>query len=629
MGRSSFMDDDAQAGLVINRRALVLGAGAGALFLTLSGRLGWLQIVEGKRYAMLAEDNRISVKILPPLRGQIVDRYGVPLADNARNYRVVVIPEQARPIEETMRVLQDKLALSDREVAVVLKQAKVSRSFAPIDVRDYLSWEQVATVEVNLPDLPGVSIEEGYVRTYPFSDATAHLIGYVGTPSEKETENVGAKQNALLRTPGFRIGKGAMERALEADLRGSAGNQEVEVNVRGRVVRELSRKEPVHGERLSLSIDADLQQQLQARLSKERSASAVIMDVHTGEVYALASYPSFDPNQFSRQLTHALWQELLNDERAPLANKAVAGQYPPGSTFKMVTALAALEAGIIDENTHFHCPGHYNLGNIRFHCWRKEGHGNVNVVTALEQSCDTFFYEVGNRLGIDRIAAMARRLGLGERLDIELAEEQPGLVPDKDWKKRGRPKDPKWHPGETINASIGQGYLLTTPLQLATMVSRLVNGGKAVKPWLVGYAEGQQVHDGVYPDIGLNKDHLELVLRGMWQVVNRPSGTAFASRLKMDTATMGGKTGTSQVQRITAAQRAAGVKNEDLPWKQRHHALFVGYAPTEAPRYAIGVVVEHGVGGSKAAAPIARDLLTLALKRNPSATKIESQGAQS
>lgn len=628
MFRNHFIDDDAQAGLVINRRALVLGAGAGALFFTLSGRLAWLQIVDGKRYAMLAEDNRISVKILPPLRGQIVDRYGVPLADNARNYRVTIIPEQARPVEQTMRELQRKLSLTDREVESVLKQAKTNRSFVPIDVRDYLSWEQVATVEVNLPDLPGVSVEEGYVRMYPFSEATAHLVGYVGTPSEKETENVGAKQGALLRTPGFRIGKGAMERALEADLRGSAGTQEVEVNVRGRVVRELSRKEPVHGERLALSIDADLQQQLQARLAQERSASAVLMDVHSGEVYALASNPSFDPNQFSRQLTNALWQELLNDERAPLANKAVAGQYPPGSTFKMITALAGLEAGVIDENTHVHCPGHYNLGNIRFHCWRKEGHGSVNVVTALEQSCDTFFYEVGNRLGIDRIATMARRLGLGERLGIELAEEQPGIVPDKEWKKRARPKDPKWHPGETINASIGQGYLLATPLQLATMVSRLVNGGKAVKPWLVGFSEGQMVHDGVYPDLNLNPHHLELVLRGMWQVVNKASGTAYGSRLKLPDQTMGGKTGTSQVQRITAAQRAAGVKNEDLPWRQRHHALFVGYAPTENPQYAIGVVVEHGVGGSKAAAPIARDLLTLALKRNPATTKIQNGGAK-
>lgn len=614
------MDDDALIAARMTRRSLIMGAGAGVVFLTLTGRLAWLQVAQGTRYKKLAEDNRINVKILPPLRGQIVDRFGVPLADNARNFRVVITPEQARPLKDVLAVLARKLGLRDDEVDKVLKEAKRAPSFATLEVRDYLTWEQVAVVEVNLPDLPGVAIEEGWARLYPFAEGTAHIVGYVGAPAKED-----GTADPLLRVPGFRVGKSGMERALESGLRGIGGAQEVEVNVRGREVRELSRRDAENGERLTLSLDAELQQQLQDRLAQERSASAVIMDVHSGEVYALCSHPSFDPNQFSRQLTTGLWQELLNDETKPLSNKAVAGQYPPGSTFKMVTALAALEAGVINEHTSVFCPGHYNFGGMKFHCWKTEGHGTMNVVSALQQSCDVFFYEIGNRVGIDRIARTARRLGLGDKLGIELAEEQPGLVPDRDWKRRSRKE--KWLPGETINASIGQGYMLTTPLQLATMTARLVNGGRGVKPWLVGYADSRLVHDGKYPELGFKPEHLDLIMEGMWRVVNAPGGTAYGSRLKLDGVTMGGKTGTSQVRRITAAMRAAGVKNETLPWKHRHHALFVGYAPAESPRYAIGVVVEHGVGGSKAAAPVAKDLLTLALKRDPAKTKMEGGGA--
>lgn len=621
--RLSF-DDDNFMQVRLDRRSLFLGAGAGLLTFGILSRLAWLQVVQGRKYAMLAEDNRINVKILPPLRGMIVDRFGVPLADNTRNFRLVITPEQAKPLKATLARLQKMLALSDREVDAVLKAAKQAPSFVALEVRDYLTWDQLATVEVHSPDLPGVSIEEGWTRLYPFAEATAHLVGYVGAPTKDE-----AGDNPLLYVPGFRIGKSAMEKALEPGLRGIAGESQVEVNVLGREVRELARRDPEAGDRLTLSVDAELQQQLQARLSQERSASAVIMDVHTGEVYALASSPSFDPNQFSRQLTNALWQEVLGDETTPLTNKAVSGQYPPGSTFKMVTAMAALEAGIINEHTSFFCPGHYNLGSMKFHCWKPDGHGTVNVVAALEKSCDTFFYEVANRTGIIRIGDMARRLGLGERLGIELAEEQPGLVPTPEWKakrvRERRKSDPtaiaKWLPGETIVAAIGQGYMLTTPLQLATMTARLVNGGKAVKPWLVHYSDQQEVHNGIYPDLGLKQEHLKLVMDGMWRVVNSPSGTAHRSRLRMDNITMGGKTGTAQVQRITAAQRAAGIKNDSLPWKQRHHALFVGYAPAEAPQYAIAVVVEHGVGGSLAAAPIARDLVTLTINRDPARMK--------
>lgn len=621
MAGRMMLDDETQMLAGISRRAFVVGGAAGFVYLTLAGRLAWLQVVDGQRYATLAEDNRINARILMPLRGQIIDRFGVPIADNTRNYRAVITPEQAKPIEMVLKNLQQKLGLRDSEIDSLLKESKKSKSFTPIIVRDFLNWDQVATIEVSLPDLPGVSIDEGYARLYPFGEATAHVVGYVAAPSKDE-----AGKDPLLKMPGYRIGKTGMEKALDDDLRGRAGDQQVEVNVVGREVRELGHRDAIPGQRLTLSLDAELQQQLHARLSKERSASAVVMDVKTGEVYALGSYPAFDPNIFARSIPKALWDELNDpkNEEHPLTNKAVSGQYPPGSTFKMVTAMAGLEAGIINEHTTVHCPGHYNFGSMLFHCWKKEGHGTMNVVSALQQSCDTFFYEIGNRTGIDRIAAMARKLGLGERLGIELAEEQPGLMPDPEWKKRVRKE--KWHPGETINASIGQGTVLTTPLQLATMTARLVNGGRAVLPWLVAYANEAQVHNGEYPDLKFNPENLKLVMRGMWDVVNTQGGTAYASRLKIPDMTMGGKTGTSQVRRITMAMRNAGVKNEDLPWKDRHHALFVGYAPAESPRYAIAVIVEHGVGGSKAAAPVARDILTLALQRDPARSRIQAEG---
>lgn len=468
-----------------------------------------------------------------------------------------------------------------------------------------------------MPDLPGMSIDMGEERHYPFTDATAHVIGYVGAASKKDQET---DKDPLLTLPKFQVGKIGIERTFDKELRGKAGSSEVEVNVIGREVRELNNLQSQEGKRVVLSIDAELQRFAQQRLASERSASAVIMDVHSGEIYALASYPGFDPNYFTGGISHERYEELRSDITLPLINKAVAGQYPPGSTFKMITALAALEAGVVTENTTCFCPGHYTLGNTRFHCWKPSGHGTVNVVMALEQSCDTYFYKLSTDLGIKKIAAMAHRLGLGQVFDMELKEERAGLVPDEDWKKKNRGE--VWHPGETVIASIGQGYMLATPLQLAVMTARIVNGGKAVKPWMAGYVGEERVKRGVWEDLKLNPKHVATVMRGMERVVNEQRGTAYGSRIKIEGLSMGGKTGTAQVKRITKQERATGVKNEDLAWQFRHHALFVGYGPVDNPRYACSVVVEHGVGGSKVAAPVARDLLTMALQRDPASKPI-------
>jgi penicillin-binding protein 2 len=605
------IDRDSDRIKMFTRRAFIIGGFQVCLFGALGSRLAWLQIAQSGKYKTLSDDNRINLKILPPSRGIITDRNGILLAENGQNFRAVVVPEQTESLEKALQRLGKIIAITPDDIKRVLKLAKKSPSFLELEVKDNLVWEDVARVEVNLPDLPGVSIDVGDVRHYPLGEPTAHLIGYVGAVAKGEQSD-----DPLLTMPDFKIGKSGLEKAFDQRLRGSAGTAEIEVNVVGREVQEVARKEGKSGERLKLTIDAELQLYTQDRLAVERSASAVVMDAQTGAVYALASYPAFDPNVFSRGISAELWEKLLADPSLPLTNKAVSGQYPPGSTFKMVTAMAALEAGVINEHTTAFCPGHFQFGKIRFHCWKKEGHGTVDVRTALEQSCDTFFYTLASNLGIDRLEAMARKLGLGDKLGIGLDEERPGFVPSKRWKATR--EDKVWHPGETVNAVIGQGYMLTTPLQLATMTARLVNGGRAVKPYLTGVIGNESGAPAVeWESLNFKKKHLDIVRQGMERVVTSQRGTAYGSRILEEGMAMGGKTGTAQVKRITMDERNRGVKNENLPWKFRHHALFVGYAPIEAPRYVCSVVVEHGVGGSKAAAPMAHDLLLKVQQLNP------------
>ena len=609
------MQNDIKSNKIFSRRAFVIG-GLQVCFLGALGvRLAWLQISQGQRYKTLSDKNRINTKMMAPSRGQIVDRFGVPLAVNAQNFRVLVVPEQTEDLEQALRQLQKLVPVEESRIERVLERAKKMASFVPLEVRDDLTWEEVAKIEVNLPELAGMSIDVGEIRSYPYGTSTAHVVGYVGLPSKGELTD-----DAVLTLPGFKIGKTGIEKKLDLELRGKPGAAQVEVNVVGREVRELGHQKSIPGNRAILSIDGELQRFVQKRLAKEVSASAAIMDVHTGEVYALASYPSFDPNMFTHGLSAAVWEELLADPGHPLTNKAVAGQYPPGSTFKMVTVLAGLQAGKITPGRTSYCSGHYTYGGDRFHCWKSTGHGTVNVIQALEQSCDVYFYEVATEIGIDKIAETARQLGLGKETGVGLLEENPGLVPDKTWKMGYHGSF--WRPGETIISSIGQGYLQATPLQLAVMVSRLVNGGYAVEPWMTAYVGDRNQIRHEWPKMDISPSHLSLIRKGMDRVVNSEHGTAKGSRIDNKAYEFGGKTGTAQVKRITSEQRLSGAKNEDLPWKYRHHALFVGYAPVHNPRYACSVVVEHGVGGSSSAAPLARDLLLETQKRNPAGSII-------
>lgn len=601
---------------VFTRRALLIGGAQAALLVLLGGRLGWLQIAHGDRYKTLADENRIDLQILPPARGDIVDIQGFPLARGEQAFALLLMPEEARDIPLVLRRLQGIIDLPNEVVEATLRRSKRTPSFVPLEVKGPLPWTEVAAISVRLPDLPGLAIEARAVRRYPLGAAGAHPIGYVGAVAERDLKAPGAEP--LLSVPGFKIGKAGLERSLESYVRGTAGAAEVEVNARGRKVRELARRQGAQGARVQLTLHAGLQAATMVRLAREKSASAVLMDAQNGAIYVLASHPGFNPNAFVDGISGVEWEGLLADPGLPLTNKAIAGLYPPASTFKMIVALAALEAGTLDAQTSIFCPGHLDYGGHRFHCWEKGGHGTVNVLSALERSCDTFFYQVGLNTGIDAIASMARRLGLGAAPDLGLSEEKTGLVPDRAWKATNM-RDKTWHGGETVVASIGQGYLQSTPLQLATMTARLVNPlGLAVAPYIV-HAIGVKRVEQKYPqNLGLSPEHLALVRAGMESVIIGERGTARGSAIPANFGwQMGGKTGTAQVRRITMADRVAGVRNEDLDWLQRHHALFVGYAPTTSPRYACCVVVEHGVGGARSAAPIAKGILMDAMRIAP------------
>jgi penicillin-binding protein 2 len=646
---------------VFTRRALVLAGGKLALIGALGARLYYLQVVEADRYELLSRGNQFNLELLPPVRGRILDRNGVALADNQDNFRVEIVREQTDDVAATLSALRSIIEVPDWDVRRVLKDVKRKRAFVPVTVVENLTREEIARVAVNAPYLPGIRIEVGRSRRYPFSDTAVHITGYVAAVSESELTG-----DPVLELPDFRIGKSGIEKLHDLGMRGTAGRRQVEVNALGRIIRKLPGEDGEPGRDVKLTLDINLQRYATERLARgnaERlpmedpraqlalaqaepalrdlyadkqtvlvnadgkvieaeSGSAVVMDVHTGELRALASAPGYDPNPFNRGLSAKDWEELLTNPRGPLNNKAVAGQYPPGSTFKMLVMLAALESGLAGPDTKFYCPGHLELGDTRFHCWSRHGHGWLDMKQSIAQSCDVYYYELAKRIGIDRISAIAKRFGLGEATGVDLPGERRGLVPTREWKlaTTGVP----WQMGETLVAAIGQGFNLTTPLQLALMTARLVNGGKAVVPHL-------EMPSGPLPpveDMAVDTRHLEAVRVAMSEVVNGARGTARKVQGGDGDVKIGGKTGTAQVRRITMADRASGAYKEEKPWRFRDHALFVGFGPVEAPRYAVAVVVEHGGGGSSMAAPIGADVLREALRIDPPGPTAMDEGVK-
>ena len=589
----------------ITRRSLFMGGCMAATMAVLGARMRFLGVEEGDQYRLLAEENRINIQLIPPARGLILDRNGKLIAGNEQNYRVVITKEGAGDVQTVLNRLSHLIPMTAGDMARITRELDRNAAFVPIPVADRLSWEDLSRIALNTPALPGVTPDVGLSRVYPRDRDFAHVVGYVGPVSERDLEAL-ENPDPVLHIPKFQIGKIGVERWMEDALRGSAGDRQVEVNHVGRLMRELDRTEGIAGVDLRLTIDADIQNFVQARLGDE-SAACVVMDVNSGDIIAAVSAPSFDPNLFVRGISARDYAALTGNDRSPLANKAVQGAYPPGSTFKMITALAALEDGKIDTETTVRCPGYLEFGGRKFHCWKTGGHGKVDLVAALAQSCDVFFYDVAQRVGIDKIALMGQRLGLGQKHDLPMSAISEGNLPTKAWKEATYQQN--WRIGDTINAAIGQGYVLASPLQLVVMASRLATG-LMVEPRLIREIGGKAVDRPDPQPLGVETSKLVAVRDGMAQVVNSQKGTTFAARIVNDALKMAGKSGTSQVRNISAAERETGVVgNADLPWKMRDHALFVAFAPVEAPRYAVAVVVEHGGGGSSVAAPIARDAL--------------------
>lgn len=603
---------------VITRRTAMLGMGGAAMFGVLASRLYFLQVVKAEDYRVLSDENRFNFNITIPSRGRILDRFGESLAINRQDYRVVLIPEQVDDMEGTLKRVSEILPLKDETLQRIKKDIREHAGFVPILIEDHLDWKTFSALNLNIPDLPGIVPEVGEGRLYPNQGLFSHTLGYVGRADPKDVEK---DEDPLLRQPTFRIGKTGVEAAADKKLRGTAGKLKVEVNALGRIVREWPDPKDVaaNGQDVWLTIDAELQRHA-AELFEEDSGGLAIIDVMTGELRTLLSMPTFDGNLFVSGLTQQDMNRLNNDEKRPQYNKVLSGGYPPASTFKMTVMLAALESGLINPNDKVFCTQKLRLGNRIFHCWKRGGHRAMNMRDALKNSCDIYFYEIGQIIGMDKIAQMGRKLGFGTAYDIGVSGVKSGIMPDPAWKQTRLGNG--WRMGDTLNASIGQGFVLATPLQLAVMAGRIANGKKALTPNLL---IGQDIPQ--MPDLDIDPEHIAFVQDAMWSVCEEPGGTAYRDNgVGIKGLDMAGKTGTGQVRGISKTERLSRLrKNSELPWKLRDHSIFVGYAPYKVPRFAVGCIVEHGGSGSKRAASIVRSVLNKALERDGLGPKTELQ----
>lgn len=591
---------------VFTRRMMALAGLFFILVLILAGRLFYLQVLQGEKYRLMAEKNRLSVRLTLAPRGYIYDRNGVKLAENKKTFQAVLIKEQTTNYKETLEKFSKLLPLEEDELKRIEKEINRKRAFMPVRVRDNLTFEQMSLLQVNAPDLPGISIEEGISRNYPQGASSTHAVGYVSLLNEQDLK--GDTDSNLQDLPGYRIGRIGIEQSFEETLQGTPGIRKTEVNAFGRSVRVLENKLPVPGQDVYLTIDSRLQK-FAMEIFKDEAGSLILVDVRTGEILTLFSAPSFDPNLFTVPLSVKDWRMLANNPKNPLQNKALNGLYSPGSVFKIIMTLAGLEGGQITPNNTVFCNGIVRLGNQLFHCWKRQGHGHVNVVEAIKHSCDVYFYEMAQKIGVDQIVSVAARFGFGELVNIEIKGEKRGLLPSRMWKETVRGDG--WRMGDTLNLSIGQGFINTTPLQLSKLVAEVASGQK-LNLTLIKKNDDEKPKSS---SLEIANQYLNVVRRGMDKVVNEEGGTAYGSRFNYQGKKMAGKTASTQVRRISLKEREEGVKKqEDLPWQYRDHALFVAFAPTDKPRYAVAVVVEHGGGGSRAAAPIASKMLREALR---------------
>ena len=592
----------------ILRRVLLFGSFKLIVFSAIIGRLYKLQVVDSEKYKTLSDNNRISVKFHAPSRGKITDSQGNIIADNKNVYSLTYSYLKLNNIDSVLKSLKNLININDEEISLIYERiSNLNKNQNSILLKEYLSWKELSIIYVNIDDLPGVNVNSDSIREYSKGSYYAHTVGYTSYFGDKN-KNADYKKNI----PFLLKGKNGIEKIYDSFLKGVPGKEEIEVNAKGKYIRRLSMIKSKPGKDVQLTINSEIQDYAYKAIGSNVGA-ALVLDAKNGDIICSVSTPSYDPNIFSKTLHDSSWEKIINSPNAPLINRSINGLYPPGSTFKPVVALAALQNGLISSRDTIHCNGTYVLGNRKFHCWKKSGHGNLNLSDAIAQSCDVFFYDLALRLGIDKISETAKLLGFGQYYDDYYGIPK-SIVPNKKWKKDNY--NESWQKGETLNVGIGQGFLLSTPLELAIMTGNIINNGNIISPNIIKSISGENIkNNNVYKGNNFNIEHLNIIKNAMYKVMNSPKGTAWKSRISDEDFEIAGKTGTSQVRIISAKERETGIiKNKDLPYEKRDHALFIGFAPFKNPKYITTVILEHAGGGASYAAPIARDLLIASRK---------------
>ena len=616
---------------LISRRMFLLATAKAIVITGVLGRLISLQINESKKYKTLSDKNRFREWKLAPERGVIKDFFGTDIASNKQVYQIHLIPENTQSIEEVFFRLKGILNLSDKRIFSLKRKIAKQKPWEPIIISDNLNWSEFSRVNLFLNELQGVEPIVSVARVYQ-DNSSAHVLGYVSQVSAKDLKNKSYLKE--MSVPGMVVGKTGLEKRLDEDIIGEVGFQRYEVNAFGKRIKQIKVDPGKAGKSFKTTLDLEVQK-FTSEILKDKAASVCVMDIYNGDIISLVSSPSYDPNAFVHGVEQKYWNNLINDGKKPLINKAISGLYPPGSTIKTLVALSALENKIIRPLKTVQCTGKIELFGEKFHCWKKKGHGIMNMRSAIKRSCDVYFYEVARKLGVDRLSETAKKFGLGKKVLQDFSEERSGVVPSTSWKKKYIGKN--WYLGETLHSGIGQGYFQSTPIQLCLMTAQIANGGFEIKPRIIfdktknnlkeylnfkNKNPGQPLpQDLLVSNFDLkplfkNQENIKIIKDAMYSSSNEPGGTSYKSRLENKKFTFAGKTGSSQIKRFTEAQREAEVKQENLDYKDRDHALFIAYAPVSDPKYAISVVVEHGGSGSKAAAPIAKKVIKKVLERH-------------
>lgn len=589
-----FYSDQKKQVSLYNRRTFILFLLKLSLFSAVGWRLYNIQILDSSKYKTMSKKNQIDLEIIFPVRGKIFDRNKVLIAKNEKVYDVYLIPENTKSINNTLNALSQFIDIDFAKRRKIIELSTQVKKFEKIKIFENISWSVLEKIETNKYNLEGIFIAEDYLRVYPYRDQLSHLLGYISKPNQQELT-----LPFISKMPNLDIGKEGLEKSFNPLLVGKAGQREIEVNSNGRIIREISKVDSIRGEEVSLSIDLRIQQYAINLLKSHRAGSINVINIKNGEILCMASTPTYDPNKIIQKPNKEYWESILANSLSPLTNRSIQGLYSPGSTFKMIVAIAALKHGIINIDTTHSCTGKIGFGNRLYHCWKTNGHGKMNVMDAIKQSCDVFFYEISKKLGIDKIAEVAKDFGLGQSYDISMPNQKTGIVPNKKWKKEKIGES--WYAGETLISAIGQGFVLTNPFQLAVMTSIIASNGKIVEPTIIKDNPVSFKTNEKY------SNEIKIIKKAMFQVVNEKKGTAFKSRL--EDIKFAGKTGTSQVRRISLSERESDdFREKEQEWKNRDHALFVGYMPYDNPKYSISVIIEHGGSGASTAAPIAKQI---------------------